>query len=118
MAEKVDPVVEIVEEEEEEWPEAGAQNVAEAEQYQDKINHVFDTLSILIHQDTKTALLDTHSKFQKDYHKAMGQYGGSRHRRGIENHQGSDSSVFTSTFNGGASRWWTPLRKYHLARNS
>ena len=40
MAEKVDPVVEIVEEEEEEWPEAGAQNVAEAEQYQDKINHI------------------------------------------------------------------------------
>ena len=59
MAEKADPVVEIVEEEEEEWPEAGAQNVAEAEQYQDKINHVFDTLSILIHQDTKTALSDT-----------------------------------------------------------
>ena len=36
MAEKADPVIEIVEEEEEEWPEAGAQNVAEVEQYQDK----------------------------------------------------------------------------------
>ena len=65
MAEKEDPVVEIVEEEEEEWPEAGAQNVAEAEKYQDKINHVFDTLSILIHQDTKTALLDTIQNFKK-----------------------------------------------------
>ena len=59
MADKVDPVVEIVEEEEEEWPEGGAQNVAEAEQYQDKINNIFDTLSILIHQDTKTALSGT-----------------------------------------------------------
>ena len=86
MTDKVDPVVEIVEEEEEEWPEAGAQNVAEAEQYQDKINNVFDTLSILIHQDTKTALSDTIQKFQKDYHEAMGQHGGSRHGRGIENH--------------------------------
>ena len=65
MAEKEDPVVEIVEEEEEEWPEAGAQNVAEAEKYQDKINHVFDTLSILIHQDTKTALSDTIQNFKK-----------------------------------------------------
>ena len=65
MADKVDPVVEIVEEEEEEWPEAGAQNVAEAEQYQDKINNVFDTLSILIHQDTKTALSDTIQNFKK-----------------------------------------------------
>ena len=65
MAEKADPVVEIVEEEEEEWPEAGAQNVAEAQKYQDKINHIFDTLSILIHQDTKTALSDTIQNFKK-----------------------------------------------------
>ena len=65
MAEKADPVIEIVEEEEEEWPEAGAQNVAEAEQYQDKINNIFDTLSILIHQDTKTALSDTIQNFKK-----------------------------------------------------
>ena len=65
MTDKADPVVEIVEEEEEEWPETGAQNVAEAEQYQDKINHVFDTLSILIHQDTKTALSDTIQNFKK-----------------------------------------------------
>ena len=65
MTDKADPVVEIVEEEEEEWPEAGAQNVAEAEQYQDKINNVFETLSILIHQDTKTALSDTIQNFKK-----------------------------------------------------
>ena len=65
MTDKADPVVEIVEEEEEEWPEAGAQNVAEAEQYQDKINNIFDTLSILIHRDTKTALSDTIQNFKK-----------------------------------------------------
>ena len=65
MTDKADPVVELVEEEEEEWPEAGAQNVAEAEQYQDKINNIFDTLSILIHQDTKTALSDTIQNFKK-----------------------------------------------------
>ena len=64
MADKADPVVELVEEEEEEWPEAGAQNVVEAEQYQDKIN-IFDHLSILIHQDTKTALSETIQNFKK-----------------------------------------------------
>ena len=37
MAEKDDPVVDLVEEEEEEeWPEAGAQNVEEAEHYRIK----------------------------------------------------------------------------------
>ena len=65
MAVKDDPVVNLVEEEEEEWPEAGAQNVEEAERYQDKINHVFDHLSELIHQDTKTALLQTIQNFKK-----------------------------------------------------
>ena len=65
MTDKADLVVELIEEEEQEWPEAGAQNVAEAEQYQDKINNIFDTLSILIHQDTKTALSDTIQNFKK-----------------------------------------------------
>ena len=65
MTDKADPVVELVEEEEEEWPEAGAQNVEEAEQYQDKINNIFDHLSILIHQDTKTALSQTIQNFKK-----------------------------------------------------
>ena len=68
MTDKADPVVELVEEEEEEWPEAGAQNVEEAEQYQDKINNIFDHLSILIHQDTKNGSFGHHSKFQKDHH--------------------------------------------------
>ena len=65
MTDKADLVVALVEEEEDEWPEAGAQNVAEAEQYQDKINNIFNHLSILIHQDTKTALSDTIQNFKK-----------------------------------------------------
>ena len=66
MTDKADPVVELVEEEEEEWPEAGAQNVAEAEQYQDKINHIFDHLSILIHYiRTQKRLFQTPFKISK-----------------------------------------------------
>ena len=56
MAYRADPVIELVEEEEEEWPEAGAQNVAEAEQYQDRITNIFNHLSTLIHEDMKDAL--------------------------------------------------------------
>ena len=59
MAAKDVPVVELLEEEEEEWPEVGAQNVEEAEQYVDCINHIFDHLSTLIHEDTKDTLGQT-----------------------------------------------------------
>ena len=38
------PVVELIEEEEEEWPEAGVQNIKEAEQYVDQVNNMFDHL--------------------------------------------------------------------------
>ena len=49
MAVKDDLVVDLVEEEEEEeWPEVGVQNIEEAERYTDKINNVFDHLSVLI----------------------------------------------------------------------
>ena len=65
MAAKDDPVVELVEEEEEEWPEVGAQNPEEAEWYTERINNVFDHLSELIHQDTKTALAQTIQNFKK-----------------------------------------------------
>ena len=66
MAEKADPVIDLVEEEEEEeWPEAGAQNVEEAEHYTDKINNIFDHLSVLIHEDVKTALSQTVQNFKK-----------------------------------------------------
>ena len=66
MVAKVDPVIDLVEEEEEEeWPEVGVQNIEEAEQYTQKINNVFDHLLALIHQDTKTALVQTIQNFKK-----------------------------------------------------
>ena len=58
-------VVDLVVEEEEEWPEAGAQNPEEAQQYVEKINNVFDHLSELIHQDTKKVLGQTIHNFKK-----------------------------------------------------
>ena len=45
MAAKDAPVVDLFEEEEEEWPEAGAQNIEEAERYVEKINNVLTTYS-------------------------------------------------------------------------
>ena len=65
MAAKDNPVIDLMEEEEEEWPEVGAQNPEEAEWYTEKINNVFDHLSELIHQDTKMALGQTIQKFKK-----------------------------------------------------
>ena len=66
MVAKADPVIDLVEEEEEEeWPEAGVQNIEEVEQYTQKINNVFDHLLALIHQDTKTALAQTIQNFKK-----------------------------------------------------
>ena len=66
MAAKDAPVVDLIEEEEEEeWPEAGVQNIEEAEQYVDQVNNVFEHLSTLIHEDTKTALGQTIQNFKK-----------------------------------------------------
>ena len=66
MAAKDDPVIDLVEEEEEEeWPEVGVQIIEEAERYTDKINNIFDHFSVLIHQDTKTALSQTIQNFKK-----------------------------------------------------
>ena len=65
-AKDVPPVIDLLEEEEEEeWPDAGAQNPEEAEQYVDKINHIFDHLSELIHKDKKDALGMTIRNFKK-----------------------------------------------------
>ena len=65
MAEKDAPVVKLIKEEEEEWPEAGVQNIKEAEEYVDRVNNVFDHLSTLIHEDTKTALGKTIKNLKK-----------------------------------------------------
>ena len=59
------PLIDLLEEEEEEWPEAGAQNPEEAEQYVDRINNIFDHLSTLIHEDKKDALGQTIRNFKK-----------------------------------------------------
>ena len=59
------PVIDLIEEEEEEWPEAGAQNLEEAEQYVDQINNIFNHLSTLIHKDTKDTLGQTIKNFKK-----------------------------------------------------
>ena len=49
-------MIDLLDEEEEEWPDARAQNPEEAQQYVDKINNIFDHLSKLIHKDKKDAL--------------------------------------------------------------
>ena len=60
------PVIDLLdEEEEEEWPDTGAQNPEEAGQYVDRINHIFDHLSELIHKDKKDALGMTIRNFKK-----------------------------------------------------
>ena len=61
----VPPVIELLEEEEEEWPDAGAQNPEEAQQYVDRINNIFNHLSELIHKDKKDALGMTIQNFKK-----------------------------------------------------
>ena len=64
-SEDVPPVIDLLEEEEEEWPDAGAQNPEEAQKYVDRINGIFDHLSELIHEDKKDALETTIQNFKK-----------------------------------------------------
>ena len=79
MAEKADPVIDLVEEEEEEeWPEAGAQNVEEAEHYTDKINNIFDHLLVFNPSRHQNSSITNCSKFQESCHQAMGKHGGHR----------------------------------------
>ena len=63
-SEDAPPVIDLIEEEEEEWPDAGAQNPEEAQQYVNRIN-IFDHLSELIHEDKKDALGTTIRNFKK-----------------------------------------------------
>ena len=56
-------MIDLLEEEEEEWPEAGAQNPEEAEQYVDKSTTYLITCPELIHEDKKDALGHDHQKF-------------------------------------------------------
>ena len=58
-------MIDLLEEEEEEWPDAGAQNPEEAQKYVDRINGIFDHLSELVHEDKKDALEMTIQSFKK-----------------------------------------------------
>ena len=96
-AKDVPPVIDLLEEEEEEWPEAGAQNPEEAEQYVDRINNIFDHLSTLIHEDKKDALGQTIRNFKKLVVKQWGDDGGCGCRCRPSHHQGPHSSLSPST---------------------
>ena len=91
------PVIDLLEEEEEEWPEAGAQNPEEVQQYIDRMNNIFDHLSTLIHEDKKDTLGMTIRNFKKLGDEAMGDDGGCRHRHRPSNHQGPHCSLPPST---------------------
>ena len=58
-------MIDLLDEEEEEWPDVGAQNPEEAQQYVDRISNIFDHLSELIHEDKKDALGTTIRNFKK-----------------------------------------------------
>ena len=64
-SEDVPPVIDLLAEGEEEWPDTGAQNPEEAQKYVDRINGIFDHLSELIHEDKKDALETTIRNFKK-----------------------------------------------------
>ena len=116
MAAKDDPVVDLVEEEEEEWPEAGVQNVEEVERYQDKINNIFNHLSVLIHEDTKTALSQTIQNFKKVMAKQWESMGAADTNVVLRTIKDLTALYLRTAFDGwGALRWWTPLKKYHRA---
>ena len=53
------------EEEEEDWPEAGPENPAEAKRYFEKINDIFNGLSDLLDDDRKDTLPCTIRSFKK-----------------------------------------------------
>ena len=58
-------MIDLLDEEEEEWPDTGAQNPEEVQQYIDRINNIFDHLSELIHEDKKDTLGTTIRNFKK-----------------------------------------------------
>ena len=64
-SEDVPPVIDLLEEEEEEWPDTGAENPEEAQKCVDRINSILDHLSELIHEDKKDALETTIRNFKK-----------------------------------------------------
>ena len=98
------PIIDLLEEEEEEWPDAGAQNPEEAQQYVDRINNIFDHLSELIHEDKKDALGTTIPKLQEVDHEAVGNDGRCGHRHCPLYNKGSHHSLSPTTPHQGRSR--------------
>ena len=103
-------MIELLEEEEEEWPDTGAQNPEEAQQYIDKINNIFDHLSELIHEDKKNALGMTIRNFKKWVMKQWVDDGGCGRQRCSPHHKGPRRSLPLTTPHQGRSRRLQPSR--------
>ena len=56
MAEQNPEVINITDDDEEDWPEMGPVNVSEAKRYVDKITDIFNNLSELLHADQKDVI--------------------------------------------------------------
>ena len=111
------PVIDLLEEEEEEWPDAGAQNPGEAQKYIDRINSIFDHLSKLIHEDKKDALGTTIRNFKKWIVKQWVMMGDADIDVVLCNHKGPHHSLSLPTPHQGRSRClWSPRRYSIWAR--
>ena len=62
------------------WPNAGPQNLAEAQAYTDKIIQIFKMFDDLIHDDNKDALPKDNTKFKEVDGQTLGLHGASRPR--------------------------------------
>ena len=111
MAAKDNPVVDLMEEEEEEWPEVRVQNPEEAEWYTEKINNVFDNLSTLIHQDMKTALGQTIQNFKKNVARQWETMGDTDMDVILRTIKDPTAVYLCSIWPAGESRWWTPPKE-------
>ena len=109
MAEKADPVIDLVEEEEEEeWPEAGAQNMEEAEHYTDKINNIFRPSFGPHPRRHQNSTITNSPKFQESRDQAVGKHGGGQYRRSAQNNKGSNSIIPEAAFDGWGHRGGGP----------
>ena len=102
------PVIDLLEEEEEEWPDTGAQNPEEAQKYVDRINGIFDHLSELIHEDKKDALEMTIQNFKKWIMKQWVMMGDVDRLSCSPHHKGPCHSLSLPTPHQGRSRCFDP----------
>ena len=65
MAEQNPKVIDIADDDDEDWPDTGPVNVMEAERYVDRITNIFNKLSELLHADCKDAIPTTIRSFHK-----------------------------------------------------